>query len=136
MATYDLRKRNPSQIVLPNASAADTTVDPCGTPSKIVIGSTLVVQNSFGNQINTTNYDENSGNESQEQQVTTVISTSSQTDDTEVPPIISMTDFKDVDSDNKLDLLMVAINKMNTNFHVKLDSLNQGLSAEVKNLLP
>ena len=39
-----------------------------------------------------------------------------------------MNDFSTVNMDEKLNLLMVAINKMNTNFHHKLDDLNKQLN--------
>ena len=38
-------------------------------------------------------------------------------------PLIEMTDFETVNMDDKLNLLMSAINKVNTNFHLKIDSI-------------
>ena len=43
-------------------------------------------------------------------------------------PVISMEDFKQVQTDNKLNLLMVAINKINTNFHYKFDAIRKEMS--------
>ena len=40
-------------------------------------------------------------------------------------PVINMDDFKVVNLDDKLNLLMAAINKINTNFHYKFDALNR-----------
>ena len=43
-------------------------------------------------------------------------------------PIIAMGDFEAVDMNEKLNLLMVAINKMNTNFHHKFKELNNEIN--------
>ena len=43
-------------------------------------------------------------------------------------PFVSMSDFEIVDMNDKLNLLMSAINKMNNNFHHKFDSLKDQLS--------
>ena len=40
-------------------------------------------------------------------------------------PVISMEHFKEAEMNDKLDLLMAAINKINTNFHYKFDDLKQ-----------
>ena len=42
-------------------------------------------------------------------------------------PVIKMTDFSAVDMDEKLNLLMVAINKVNTNFHMKFEDMSKKL---------
>ena len=53
-------------------------------------------------------------------------------------PIINMKDFIEVDMDEKLNLLMSAINKVNTNLHLKMENLQkavmdpkEGISARV-----
>ena len=43
-------------------------------------------------------------------------------------PIIKMKDFSVVDMNEKLNLIMVAINKMNTNFHHKFEDFNRQLN--------
>ena len=40
-----------------------------------------------------------------------------------------MTEFEEIDLENKMNVLMAAINKMNTNFHLKFESLEKKLSA-------
>ena len=40
-------------------------------------------------------------------------------------PVINMNDFKEVNDGDKLNLLMVVINKINTNFHHKFDALSK-----------
>ena len=47
-----------------------------------------------------------------------------------------MSDFQQVDMNEKLDLLMLAINKINTNFHLKFDKLNEKISDEQQKILP
>ena len=42
-------------------------------------------------------------------------------------PVIKMQDFSSVNTDEKLNLIMVAINKINTNFHHKFDEMNEKL---------
>ena len=39
-------------------------------------------------------------------------------------PVVNMADFEVVDANDKLNLLMAAINKINTNFHYKMEDLN------------
>ena len=51
-------------------------------------------------------------------------------------PVISMKDFQQVDMNEKLDLLMSAINKINTNFHIKLEEINTKISDEHQGLTP
>ena len=51
-------------------------------------------------------------------------------------PVVQMEDFEIVDVKDKLNLLMSAINKINTNFHHKIDSLQSELKAEIKSLVP
>ena len=43
-------------------------------------------------------------------------------------PVIKMDDFSQVDTDEKLNLIMVAINKINTNFHHKFQELHDQLN--------
>ena len=45
-------------------------------------------------------------------------------------PVVTMSEFETIDMDNKLNLLMSAINKVNTNFHLKFESLEQKLTAK------
>ena len=40
-------------------------------------------------------------------------------------PVVTMLDFEIVNTDDKLNLLMAAINKVNTNFHMKFESLTK-----------
>ena len=51
-------------------------------------------------------------------------------------PIVKMTDFKVVDVDDKLNLLMSAINKINTTFHYKFESLQQKLTGQINGITP
>ena len=52
-------------------------------------------------------------------------------------PVVSMEDFKVVDMNDKLNLLMASINKINTNFHHhKFESLTKILSDEVEGVYP
>ena len=51
-------------------------------------------------------------------------------------PVINITDFQQVDMNEKLDLLMSAINKIYTNFHLKFESLNTKLTDEQVGLSP
>ena len=54
-------------------------------------------------------------------------------------PVINMTHFKEVEPSHKLDLLMAAINKINTNFHYKFDELRReltDLNLTVQNITP
>ena len=44
-------------------------------------------------------------------------------------PVIDMKDFQQVDIGKKLNLLMVAINKVNTSFHLKLDGITSNIAA-------
>ena len=47
-----------------------------------------------------------------------------------------MSDFQQVDMNEKLDLLMSAINKINTNFHIKFEELNEKITDEQQGILP
>ena len=49
-------------------------------------------------------------------------------------PVISMSHFKEVETNDKLDLLMAVINTTNTNFHYKMESLERELTSTVKNV--
>ena len=49
--------------------------------------------------------------------------------------VIKMKDFTAVDSDEKLNLLMVAINKINTNFHHKFKELSDQLNDPEKGIV-
>ena len=51
-------------------------------------------------------------------------------------PVVNMEDFKAVDANDKLNLIMAAINKINTNFHYKIDALNTKLSNEKDGITP
>ena len=59
-------------------------------------------------------------------------------DDPEQPahPVIKMKDFAEVTMDEKINLLMVAINKINTNFHLKFEDLNRQLHEGEKAIIP
>ena len=58
-----------------------------------------------------------------------------QTEDFEVP-VVTMEDFEVVDVNDKLNLLMSAINKINTSLHLKMESTQNELSAEVQSIKP
>ena len=45
-------------------------------------------------------------------------------------PIVQMSEFETINMESKLNVLMAAINTMNTNFHMKFESLEKKLSAE------
>ena len=47
-----------------------------------------------------------------------------------------MEDFADVNADDKLNLIMAAINKINTNFHYKFEALNKTLVADKEGVVP
>ena len=49
-------------------------------------------------------------------------------------PVIEIKDFTSVDMEEKLNLLMVAINKINTNFHHKFEALNNKLNDPKKGI--
>ena len=51
-------------------------------------------------------------------------------------PVINMEDFRKVDVNDKLDLLMAAINKINTNFHYKFQVLTEQLTDEEDGVFP
>ena len=51
-------------------------------------------------------------------------------------PVISMQDFQQVDMNEKLDLLMSAINKINTNFRMKFQELEDKITDEHQGLGP
>ena len=51
-------------------------------------------------------------------------------------PVINMDDFKNVDNTEKLDLLMAAINKINTNFHYKFDDLKTQMTEDKVGIKP
>ena len=48
--------------------------------------------------------------------------------------VIDMAYFKEVEANHKLDLLMVAINKINTNFHYKLEAMQKEFTSTVRNV--
>ena len=45
-------------------------------------------------------------------------------------PVVPMDDFAVVDINDKLNLLMAAINKINTKMHIKFESVQKQLTAE------
>ena len=47
-------------------------------------------------------------------------------------PVMSMKYFQEVQLDDKLDLLMATINKINTNFHFKFEDLHKELESTIK----
>ena len=51
-------------------------------------------------------------------------------------PVIDMVHFKQVDHDDKLDLIMAAINKVNTNFYYKFEEVQRSLSNKEDGLIP
>ena len=51
-------------------------------------------------------------------------------------PVVSMVDFEVVDVNDKLNLLMAAINKINTNFHYKFEDLKEQVTSSIDNLQP
>ena len=51
-------------------------------------------------------------------------------------PVINMKDFQNVDMESKLDLLMAAINKINTNFHYKFEDLKKNLTDKEDGVFP
>ena len=46
-------------------------------------------------------------------------------------PVVEMRDFEVVDMNDKLNLLMSAINKINTNFHYKIESVKSQILADI-----
>ena len=63
------------------------------------------------------------------------ITTAVQTETGEIP-VINMQDFQEVDMSDKLNLLMAAINKINTNMHLKLDSLKKVVEDKKEGIVP
>ena len=63
-----------------------------------------------------------------------VVTVSTQT--TDDVPVISMKDFEIVDMEDKMNLLMSAINKVNTSFHLKIDSMEKKLKSNWDAALP
>ena len=117
MCQYDLRKRNLSQTpVSPLSSVVPTEMNTTGTvtivpaiPSPISSPtSTVCAISTFSNA-----------------------SISTQTEEKEIP-VINMDHFKEVESGDKLDLLMAAINKINTTFHHKFENLKQSITKDGK----
>ena len=51
-------------------------------------------------------------------------------------PVIEMTAFETVNMDDKLNLLMSAINKVNTNFHLQLEAMQKSMVDQVKKVDP
>ena len=51
-------------------------------------------------------------------------------------PVVNMEDFETVGTDEKLNLLMSAINKINTSFHMKIENLERKITNEVNSLSP
>ena len=51
-------------------------------------------------------------------------------------PVIQMQDFSAVNMEEKLNLLMVAINKINTNFYYKSEDLNKQLNVGKEAIIP
>ena len=49
-------------------------------------------------------------------------------------PVIAMEDFKIVDANDKLNLLMAAINKVNTNFHLQLETIQKQMTEDKEEL--
>ena len=46
--------------------------------------------------------------------------------------VINMKDFMEVNTDKKLNLLMCAINKMNANFHLKLEEIQASVRDDIQ----
>ena len=61
----------------------------------------------------------------------TTITTTMQTDKFPGVPVIAMDYFRKVETGDKLDLLMAAINKINTNFHYKFEALSKTLCQDM-----
>ena len=59
-----------------------------------------------------------------------------QGDNKEVPLVVDMKDFEEVDMSDKLNLLMAAINTINSNFYCKMEEVKTDLSAKVAGLTP
>ena len=53
-----------------------------------------------------------------------------------IKPVVDMKDFVQVEGDGKLDLMMMAINKINTSFHYKLDRFTSVLTDEEDGVFP
>ena len=51
-------------------------------------------------------------------------------------PVIDMVHFKQVDHDDKLDLIMAAINKVNTNFYYKFEEVQRSLTNKDDGIIP
>ena len=105
MSQYDLRKRNPSQAIHVTSINEEEEED-------------------ARREINTqdpTASGQNPDSKSKDQLI-------------EIP-VINIKHFKQVDQGEKLDLLMAAINKINTNFHYKFDSLNKQITNEKDGIL-
>ena len=49
-------------------------------------------------------------------------------------PVINMSHFCEVEANDKLDLLMIAINKINASFHYQFEALHKEFSSAVKNV--
>ena len=115
-ATYQLRKRHPTNVETTKTSHGSTAskkgVENTDESSSVVLGEV-------------TREDPH-------------LKTCEGTTETEVVdiPVIDMEMFKQVEVADKLDLLMAAINKINTNFHYKFDAYQQQLTKEKEGIIP
>ena len=129
---YNLRKQH---VTFPLSSLHQK-------PSKVHHLQTQSFEDNTGNKSmsdNPTNNLEEDQQIPKQQSHHTTNSTGNTPDSPEVPegqqsskkevPVIHMTDFSAVDMEEKMNLLMIAINKINTNFHHKFEDFNQKLSS-------
>ena len=126
---YDLRKRNPSQIVQGMTTEAKE-IATGETPVQVLLGDGSP---SSPNTANSSLLQDESLLNSPEKEKHTAAEPRQAVKDI---PVIKMKDFEIVNLDDKLNLLMSAINKINTNFHIKLDSVKKELLSKTTALQP
>ena len=113
---YNLRKRHTSQIISPKDQSPSNTFEPLSEESEVIkdMSSQKVPQQDPGSSNQP--QQKPKGKKEEEKEI----------------PVIHMKDFSEVDMEEKLNLLMVAINKVNTNLHLKMESLGEKIAAVEK----
>ena len=115
---YHLRKRNTSQL------GTNAGTEPSSSSKQFHPLSDIHLDQPVGSKGETDNSPgSNSASESDPESVNSTSTPKGVQKESQIP-VIKMEDFEIVDMNDKLNLLMVAINKVNTSFHLKLDALN------------
>ena len=129
---YNLRKRNVSDISGVHDGKVTTSLD--GTPSKVYLdlserGQHSDTEASIGDGATDDNLNTGEEGNTDPEPKSTKKDFSSQVEIKDIP-VIKMDDFSQVGTDEKLNLIMVAINKINTTFHHKFEEFNEQVNYE------